>query len=314
MKTDKTSLIGKSLEGLVKICEDNDVKSFRAKQLFNWLYRNKVNDFDAFNNLPKELITFLRSEYCIHPLTFVRATKSTSELTNKFLFKTQSGALIESVLMNDDDRVTLCLSTQVGCALDCKFCATAKMGFKENLKPGEIVDQYLMISQKINKQITNIVFMGMGEPFLNYRNVIKSAHLLHNPNGINMGYKRITISTAGVIGKIERFTKEKEKFKLAISLNGTTNEQRKAIMPITKKNALVDLLDASKKYTEQSNTWLTFEYVLLKECNDSIEDAARLIKLLYDIKKCKLNVIPIMKQMVNSRDLTKLKFVLLCQN
>ena len=230
MKTDKTSLIGKSLEGLVKICEDNDVKSFRAKQLYNWLYRNKVNDFDAFNNLPKELITFLRSEYCIHPLTFVRATKSTSELTNKFLFKTQSGALIESVLMNDDDRITLCLSTQVGCALDCKFCATAKMGFKENLTPGEIVDQYLMISQKINKQITNIVFMGMGEPFLNYRNVIKSAHLLHNPNGINMGYKRITISTAGVINKIEKFTKEKEKFKLAISLNGTTNEQRKAII------------------------------------------------------------------------------------
>ena len=292
MKIDKTSLIGKSLEDLVKICEDNNLKNFRAKQLFNWLYRNKVNDFDDFNNLPKELITFLRSEYCIHPLTFIRATKSTSELTNKFLFKTQSGALIESVLMNDDDRITLCLSTQVGCALDCKFCATAKMGFKENLNPGEIVDQYLMISQKINKQITNIVFMGMGEPFLNYRNVIKAAHLLHNPNGINMGYKRITISTAGVISKIEKFTKEKEKFKLAISLNGTTNEQRKAIMPITKKNALVDLLDASKKYTEQSNTWLTFEYVLLKECNDSIEDAARLIKLLYDIKKCKLNVIP----------------------
>ncbi|MDA8851038.1 23S rRNA (adenine(2503)-C(2))-methyltransferase RlmN [bacterium] len=292
MKIDKTSLIGKSLEDLVKICEDNNLKNFRAKQLFNWLYRNKVNDFDDFNNLPKELITFLRSEYCIHTLTFIRATKSTSELANKFLFKTQSGALIESVLMNDDDRITLCLSTQVGCALDCKFCATAKMGFKENLNPGEIVDQYLMISQKINKQITNIVFMGMGEPFLNYRNVIKAAHLLHNPNGINMGYKRITISTAGVISKIEKFTKEKEKFKLAISLNGTTNEQRKAIMPITKKNALVDLLDASKKYTEQSNTWLTFEYVLLKECNDSIEDAARLIKLLYDIKKCKLNVIP----------------------
>ena len=162
MKIDKTSLIGKSLEDLVKICEDNNLKNFRAKQLFNWLYRNKVNDFDDFNNLPKELITFLRSEYCIHPLTFIRATKSTSELTNKFLFKTQSGALIESVLMNDDDRITLCLSTQVGCALDCKFCATAKMGFKENLNPGEIVDQYLMISQKINKQITNIVFYGNG--------------------------------------------------------------------------------------------------------------------------------------------------------
>ena len=292
MKTDKTSLIGNNLKDLVEICEHKDVKIFRAKQLFNWLYRNKVNNFNDLNNLPTEFINFLRSEYCIHPLTFIRATKSTSELTNKFLFKTHSGSLIESVLMNDDDRITLCLSTQVGCALDCKFCATAKMGFKENLHPGEIVDQYLLISQKINKPITNIVFMGMGEPFLNYQNVIKAAHLLHDPNGINMGYKRITISTAGVISNIEKFTKDKEKFKLAISLNGTTNEQREAIMPITKKNSMADLLDASKKYTEQSNTWLTFEYVLLKECNDSIEDAVRLIKLLYDIKKSKLYVIP----------------------
>ena len=292
MKTDNTSLIGKNLEDLIEICEVNDFKGYRAKQLFNWLYRNKVNDFNDFNNLPTEFIDFLSLEYCIHPLTFVRSTKSTSELTNKFLFKTHNGALIESVLMNEDNRITLCLSTQVGCALDCKFCATAKMGFKENLHPGEIVDQYLLISEKINKPITNIVFMGMGEPFLNYQNVIKAAHLLHDPNGINMGYKRITISTAGVINKIEKFTKEKEKFKLAISLNGTTNEQREAIMPITKKNSMADLLDASKKYTDLSNTWLTFEYVLLKECNDSIEDAARLIKLLFDIKKCKLNVIP----------------------
>ena len=218
--------------------------------------------------------------------------KSNSELTNKFLFKTSSGSLIESVLMNEGNRVTLCLSTQVGCALDCKFCATAKMGFKENLNSGEILDQYLLIRQKVKKPITNIVFMGMGEPFLNYKNVIKAAHLLHSPDGINMSTKRITISTAGVIDKIKRFTKEKEKFKLAISLNGTTNEQRSLIMPITLKNSLDDLLDASKKYTESSNRWLTFEYVLLKERNDTVEDANRLITLLTEVQRCKLNVIP----------------------
>ena len=194
--------------------------------------------------------------------------------------------------MKEGNRVTLCLSTQVGCALDCKFCATAKMGFKENLNSGEILDQYLLIRQKVKKPITNIVFMGMGEPFLNYKNVIKAAHLLHSPDGINMSTKRITISTAGVIDKIKRFTKEKEKFKLAISLNGTTNEQRSLIMPITLKNSLDDLLDASKKYTESSNRWLTFEYVLLKERNDTAEDANRLIALLTEVQRCKLNVIP----------------------
>ena len=285
-------LIGKNLTDLKKLCEEHGAESFRAKQLFNWLYSNDINGFNDLTNLPKELINILKLDHCIHPLKFVQSTKSNSELTNKFLFKTSSGSLIESVLMKEDKRVTLCLSTQVGCALDCKFCATAKMGFKENLNSGEILDQYLLIRQKVKKPITNIVFMGMGEPFLNYKNVIKAAHLLHSPDGINMSTKRITISTAGVISKIKKFTKEKEKFKLAISLNGTTNEQRSLIMPITLKNSLDDLLDASKKYTESSNRWLTFEYVLLKECNDTVEDAKRLITLLTEVQRCKLNVIP----------------------
>ena len=285
-------LIGKNLTDLKEICEKHGVESFRAKQLFNWLYSNDIKGFNDLINLPKAFINILKLDHCIHPLELVQSTKSNSELTNKFLFKTSSGSLIESVLMKEDKRVTLCLSTQVGCALDCKFCATAKMGFKENLNSGEILDQYLLIRQKVKKPITNIVFMGMGEPFLNYKNVIKAAHLLHSPDGINMSTKRITISTAGVIDKIKRFTKEKEKFKLAISLNGTTNEQRSLIMPITLKNSLDDLLDASKKYTESSNRWLTFEYVLLKERNDTVEDANRLITLLTEVQRCKLNVIP----------------------
>ena len=250
------------------------------------------SDLTELKNLPKSLIGDLKRGHCIHPLELINSTNSSSEKTNKFLFKTQSGALIESVLMNEKNRVTLCISTQVGCALDCKFCATAKMGFKENLSVGEILDQYLLARQKINKSITNIVFMGMGEPFLNYKNVIKAAKLLNDPNGINMGSKRITISTAGVIRKIEEFIKSKEKFKLAISLNGTTNEQRTSIMPINIKNSLEELLNVSRKYTETVNRWLTFEYVLLKEINDSIEDAKRLLSMLAGLKKCKLNIIP----------------------
>ena len=176
MKIKKTSLIGQSLDDFIKICEAYDVKSFRAEQIFNWVYKNKVSDFKAIKNIPKDFINRLKKDYKIHSLNFVRSTQSNSELTNKFLFKTQNGSLIESVLMKEGERVTLCLSTQVGCALDCKFCATAKMGFIENLNPGEILDQYLLISKNLKTPITNIVFMGMGEPFLNYANVIKAAN------------------------------------------------------------------------------------------------------------------------------------------
>ena len=288
----KKSLIGKNLDEFSDLCSELGVEDFRSKQLFNWMYRNEVSDLTELKNLPKSLIDDLRRDHCIHPLELINSTNSSSEKTNKFLFKTQSGALIESVLMNEKNRVTLCISTQVGCALDCKFCATAKMGFKENLSVGEILDQYLLARQKINKPITNIVFMGMGEPFLNYKNVIKAAKLLNDPNGINMSSKRITISTAGVISRIEEFTKSKEKFKLAISLNGTTNEQRTSIMPINIKNSLDELLNVSRKYTETVNRWLTFEYVLLKEINDSVEDAKRLLSMLAGMKKCKLNIIP----------------------
>ena len=292
MKTHKTSLVGKSLDDFVDICDIHNVESYRAEQIFNWIYKNKINAFEALKNIPKSFLKLLKEQHIIHPLIFVRSTKSNSRLTNKFLFKTQSGALIESVLMNEGSRTTLCLSTQVGCALDCKFCATAKMGFIDNLDSGEIVDQFLLISKILPKPITNVVFMGMGEPFLNYSNVIKSAKLLHDPNGINLGYKRITISTAGIVKKIEQFTKERQKFKLAISLNGTTSDQRLKIMPITKSNSLESLLGASKKYSEVINTWLTFEYVLIKDCNDDPSDADRLIKILKGINKCKLNLIP----------------------
>ena len=292
MESPKISLVGKSLDDLINICETYDVEKFRAEQIFNWLYKNKVNDFKAINNIPKDFINTLEKEYIIHPLSVARSKKSPSQNTNKFLFKTQRGSLIESVLMNEGERVTLCLSTQVGCALDCKFCATAKMGFIENLDSGEIVDQYLLISKTINRPITNVVFMGMGEPFLNYTNVIKAANLLHDPNGINLGYKRITISTAGIVKRIEQFSKERQKFKLAISLNGTTNAQRLSIMPVTKNNPLKNLLNVSNNYTRESNTWLTFEYVLIKDCNDDLSDADRLITILRGINKCKLNVIP----------------------
>ena len=193
--------------------------------------------------------------------------------------------------MKDSKRLTLCISSQVGCAIDCSFCATGKMGFIDNLNEGEIVDQFIQVQSFIDSPITNVVFMGMGEPFLNYKRVIGAAHLLNESEGINLGYKRITISTVGIIPKIIQYSEEKHKYKLAISLNATTEEQRLRIMPITKTHALKDLLLAIRTYSINSKTIPTIEYVLMKGVNDHEKDAIKLVKLLNGIR-CKVNLIP----------------------
>jgi len=292
MKTNNSSLIGKSLTQLENICEDYGYESYRGQQLFNWIYKNNITDYESFNNIPKDLNDKLISDFVIHPLEFINSTKSVSKQTEKILFKTQNGDFIESVLMNDGSRITLCVSTQVGCALDCKFCATAKMGFITNLDAGQIVDQFLQANVRSDRDITNIVFMGMGEPLLNYKNVIEAASLLNHPDGISLGYSRITISTAGIVNKIKKFIDERHKYNLAISLNGTTNTKRLEIMPVTKNNSLSDLLDVSKEYVKRMNKWLTFEYVLIKNQNDNLTDAKNLIKIVKSIRKVKLNIIP----------------------
>ena len=291
-KNNKSILVGKSIDELKLLCESHGYDKYRGEQLYNWIYKNYAIDFDSMVNIPKKFLNNIKDNYDLHSLKYISSIQSDIEQTNKILFKTNSGALIESVVMYEGNRVTLCLSTQVGCALDCQFCATAKMGFKDNLTCSQIIDQYLQISSIIKHKITNVVFMGMGEPFLNYANVIKSANLLHDNNGINLGYNRITISTAGIIKNIIKFSTEKQKFNLAISLNATSNKQRLEIMPITKNNTLGDLLKASNLYTSSVNRRLTFEYVLLKDFNDDSNDALRLIKLLSKVKKCKLNIIP----------------------
>jgi 23S rRNA (adenine2503-C2)-methyltransferase len=193
--------------------------------------------------------------------------------------------------MKEGKRITVCLSTQVGCAVDCDFCATAKMGFIKNLTAGEIVDQFLQLQKMSEQKITNVVFMGMGEPFLNYKNSIAAADLLHHAKGINMAAWRITISTAGVVPKIRQFTEEKQPYKLAVSLNGTTQDQRLKTMPITQTHTFSNLIKASKDYAYNSRNRITFEYVLMDGINDEPQDAERLLRLLGSIE-CKLNVIP----------------------
>jgi 23S rRNA (adenine2503-C2)-methyltransferase len=283
-------LIGQTLSQLESFAISLGCQEFRGRQLFDWLYSKQVDDYDKMSNLSINFREQLK-EIDVHPLRLINKNISSSKKTQKYLFQLNNGKLIESVLMKEGERVTACLSTQVGCAVDCDFCATAKMGFVQNLTSGEILDQYLHL-QKISKhRITNIVFMGMGEPFLNYDNTIESANLLHHPKGINMGAWRITISTAGIIRKINQYTKEGHPYKLAVSLNASNELQRLKTMPITKSNKFEDLINSSKNYTLQSKKKITFEYVMLSNINDNPDDAKALIRQLSSIN-CKLNLIP----------------------
>ena len=291
IKRQNSQIIGMTLAELENLSEESNQSRFRGRQLFNSVYKQKIDSFENIKTLPIIFRDKLLDKYTLHPLSLIKKTGSNTELTQKYLFKISTGEKIESVLMYEDKRVTLCVSTQVGCAVDCKFCATAKMGFIKNLTAGEIIDQYLMISNSIDKKITNIVFMGMGEPFLNYQQVINAAMLFNDKDGINLSSKRITISTVGIIPKIKRYSEEGHKFKLAISLNGSYQSQRLEIMPISKTHSIDDLIKTVWYHYKKTKKLVTFEYVLLSNVNDSILDANRLIDLIGDLP-CKVNVIP----------------------
>ena len=286
----KKPLIGLLMEDLELFACSLGHQSFRGRQLFDWIYRKNVYDYSEMSDLPISLREKL-SDIPLHPLKMVNNDVSTSKQTQKYLFELESGERIESVLMGDGKRVTICLSTQVGCAVDCDFCATGKMGFIQNLTAGEILDQFLQLQKIIEKKITNVVFMGMGEPFLNYNNSILAADLLHHPKGINMGAWRITISTAGITKKIKQFANDAHPYKLAVSLNGSNQEQRLMTMPITKTQSFSELLEVSQYYTHRTRKRVTFEYVLMAGVNDDTVDAKNLKEILAPIN-CKLNLIP----------------------
>ena len=290
-KIEKRTLIGMDLTEIQAVISDTCSEKYRAEQIFHWVYNQNVQSIDEMKNLPKQVIVHLEENFVLNPLKIVKITGDEYSKTRKFLLECQDGKKIESVLMREQKRVTVCLSSQIGCALGCEFCATGTMGIIRNLTDGEIVAQYLLLLRETEKPITNVVFMGMGEPFLNYENVIKSADLLNNPAGINLGARHITISTAGIIPGIERFTKEGKRYKLAISLNGPSQEQRVNTMPIAKKYPLKELIDSVRGYYNETRNYVTFEYVLLSGINDSITDAELIKKLIGDLP-CKLNVIP----------------------
>ena len=285
----KNSFIDLNEPELIKLIQEVGGESFRINQINNWIYNNYVRSWDEMKNIPSSLINQLKKKIKLHSLDLIDITGVKDDPIRKFLFKTKKGNQIESVLMHDKKRTTICVSSQSGCILDCNFCATASMGFLENLSSSEILDQVLYLASYSESKITNIVYMGMGEPLMNYRSVMESGTLLKTKVGL--GAKRITISTAGIASKIRQIADDNYGFKLAISLNASNENTRNKIMPITKKYSLLKIMKAAEYYFIKTKKLVTFEYVLLKDVNASVSDAENLMNLLKEFP-CKLNVIP----------------------
>ncbi len=280
------------LEELQEILAQSGEKKFRAKQIFQWIYDKNSMGFGNMTNLSYELREFLKDNFYYKPLKILDKSISSQGDTIKYLFELPDGNTIESVLLYYKDRTSVCISSQVGCALNCKFCATGKGGFKRDLSVGEILNQVLSIEYYSNTKITHIVYMGMGEPFLNYDNVLKSTKIFMGLK--NISARRITISTSGIVPKIKEFAEEKSQIRLAISLHAPNDPLRDILMPINRKYPLVELFDALMYYQSKTQRRVTFEYIMIKKLNDSEEIAIELLNLIKNFKiKCNINLIPL---------------------
>ncbi len=289
MKTN--NLIGFSYTNLQRFLQDHGVEPYRAHQIFIWVYHYKLYDFDLMHNLSKSLRALLKKNFYIF-LPIIRSKTKSQDGSVKYLFKLKDGLTIESVWMPSDLRKTLCVSTQVGCRLACAFCMTGTMGLKRNLTSDEIIGQYLVVNESLSEenQITNVVFMGMGEPLDNYDATIDAIKIMILPEALRLSSRKITLSTAGQVDLIQKFKNEDLHVNLAISLNATDNKTREEIMPINKKYPIEELINCLRKYPLKPSRRFTFEYVMLEGINDRNEDAKRLSKLLHGIP-CKVNLI-----------------------
>jgi 23S rRNA (adenine2503-C2)-methyltransferase len=288
----KVLLKGMPLDELNKYFLSTGEPKFRGGQVFNWMYNHLVTDFEEMNNLPKSLRTKLIEDTIIQSLNYVDSELSPNSGTKKFIFETSEHHKIESVIIPEEKRTTLCISTQIGCPLDCKFCATGLMGFKKNLTAGEIFDQYLLAAKDYGKEnLSNIVYMGMGEPLLNYAATINSLKIFADELTTGISLKKITVSTAGIAPKIIELADSGLKVKIALSLHSCFEDTRSKIMPINLKYSLKQNIDAIKYYVKKTGTRVTFEYVMLKGINDRMDDINALARLCSEIPS-KINVIP----------------------
>ena len=281
------------LNAIKTFCLDNEMKPYVSKQVYSWLWNNSCSSFDEMSNLSKKNREIFNESYSINKIA--EDTNEVSEDgTIKIKFKLHDGNFVEGVLIPQDTRMTACISSQVGCSLSCKFCATGTMARIRNLTAGEIYDQVVAIMNKskevYNLPLTNIVYMGMGEPLLNYKNVKRSIHFITSDEGLEMSYKRVTLSTSGISKMIRKLADDNVKVNLALSLHAASEEIRNNIMPIGDSNSLNDLRDSLKYYFSKTKRKITYEYVLLKDVNDRIKDADDLYKFTKHIPS-KVNLI-----------------------
>ena len=285
------NLLDYTLEELKVWMTENGESAFRGKQILSWIYKG-IMDFDGMKNIPKSLIDKLKDNFIITMPEILEVYKSELDGTEKFLLAFPDGNLIESVLMKYKHGNSICISTQVGCRMGCKFCASTIEGRVRNLTTGEILSEVIAVQNYIGERISNIVLMGSGEPLDNYDNVVKFLEVVSADYGLNIGQRHITLSTCGIVPKIYELADKELSITLAISLHAFNDEKRKEIMPIANKYSISELLDACKYYLKKTNRRITFEYALVKDVNDSKEDAKALGKLLTGML-CHVNLIPV---------------------
>ena len=293
---EKKSLLGESLESFESEILAADFPKYRAKQVFDWIFKKRISDWDSMKNLPKAFLEWLRANYVIDP-TKILLDKQSNDVTQKFLIQLEDKRLIETVLIRapqegvglDKSRKTVCVSIQVGCAYGCKFCASGLAGFKRNLFASEVIAQLIHMSRidspklehSSNESVSfdNIVFMGMGEPLANYNELVNVLRIMNASWGLNIGARRITVSTSGLAPEIEKLANEGLSIRLAVSLHGATNEVRNQIMPINKRYPLEVLIPAIEKFREKHGRMVTLEFILIDGVNDSLEQAKALVKI-----------------------------------
>lgn len=292
MESERINIYNLSLQELRDHIIENSFPPFKAKIAFNFMYKKFVSEFSQMSNLGKNLIDFFHSSFNLGELKLIKAIEG-NDRSVKFLFRTKEGYPVESVLMEERDKVTVCLSSQSGCPVGCRFCATGKMGFFKNLSSGEIIEQAVVAGryarEKFNKKINNIVFMGMGEPLLNEKNVLKSLEILSCEEGFQISPRKITVSTVGYTERLKNFA-QKTRVNIAVSLHAPDAERRNELIPSLKgKESLEELLNCLKELSEKRKRLITIEYLLIKNFNDSPEDAKKLSNILNF--RCKVNLI-----------------------
>ncbi len=293
METQKQDIRELSLNDLELFIIGNGEKKFRATQIFDWIWKKGAKSFDEMNNISKSLREMLAENFTFRNVECIYKIASTDK-THKFLFETTDSYRFEGVLIPSADRVTACISTQIGCQMNCAFCATGKLGFKRNLTAGEIFHQIFSLNtlsiEIFGSQLSNIVIMGMGEPLMNYENTLSAINMICSENSLAMSPQRITMSTCGIAPQIKRLADDGIKFNLSISLHSAINDKRNEIMPINRKYNLNELSEAIKYFHEKTGKRITYEYLMLGDVNDSLDDARALTKFTR-VAPCKINII-----------------------